>query len=277
MLPPDVEMYLEAHLGASVEGVTPVGGGCIAHACRVTTAKGRVFVKYGDGEVARSFPAEAEGLAVLRAAASPLVIPEVRGLRAGTEDAHGVLVLEWIEPGTQGPHFWTAFAEGLAALHTNTDAQYGFDTNNFIGRTPQRNARSSDWPGFFGAHRLSAQATRARRGGRWLRAWDRPFEALLARLPDLLPAQPPAALLHGDLWGGNFMVDADGRAVLVDPAVYYGHAETDLAMTQLFGGFDPHFYAAYRAAAPMTPGYAERRDVYNLYHRLNHLNLFGTG
>lgn len=234
---------------------------------------GAFFLKWGDAAGA-TFAAEAAGLDALREAGSPLVVPAVHAVRAATADSPGALLLDWVEPGKPTADFWTRFGQDLAALHRHTADQYGFAEDNFIGRLPQRNTLHATWPAFVRAERLGPQVTWARERGRWQRAWDTPYEALLDRLDALLPARPPASILHGDLWGGNFLVTTDGSAALVDPAAYHGHREADLAMTELFGGFDERFYAAYRAAWPLEPGYADRRDVYNLYHLLNHLNHF---
>ncbi len=266
---------LAVRLGGPVAGVTPVGGGCIARACRVETPSGVYFVKWGGPAVARTFPAEAAGLRALHAVGSPLVVPAVRAVAPSDAGVPGFLVLEWIAPGPRGPRFWEALGHGLAVLHRHTADAYGFPEDNFIGQTLQRNTWEGRWPVFFRDHRLFPQAAQARVSGRWQRAWDRPFERLCRHLDDLLPGRPAPSLLHGDLWSGNVMAAADGAPALVDPAVYHGHREADLAMTRLFGGFDPRFYAAYREAWPPDAGEEIRRDVYNLYHLLNHLNLFG--
>ena len=253
----------------------------MAKACRLEAGGERYFLKWGADPVARTFPAEAEGLEALRGAGSPLAVPEVRAVQGAAEDAPGFLLMDWIASGRKGPGFWEDFGQGLAALHRHASedadagGRYGFAEDNFIGRTPQQNGWAERWPVFFRERRLAPQVALAREGGRWQSGWDAPLEALRKRLPDLLPERPPASTLHGDLWSGNFMVTALGKAALVDPAAYYGHREADLALTELFGGFEADFYAAYCAAWPLAPGYEERRAVYNLYHLLNHLNLFG--
>jgi fructosamine-3-kinase len=149
--------------------------------------------------------------------------------------------------------------------------------DNWIGALPQANPWHDHWPTFFREARLRPQIERARASGRWRREWEAPAERLLVRLPDLLPRRPHPALLHGDLWSGNVLPTTEGRTALVDPAAYVGDRETDLAMTELFGCFDPAYYDAYRAAWTVDPGYPERREIYHLYHLLNHLNLFGDG
>lgn len=276
-LPPALTTDLARTLDTAVLGASPVGGGCIARACRLETAAGPCFLKWGEGDVARTFPAEAEGLKALAAAGSPLHIPAVLAVAGPQAATPGFLVMEWIAPGRRDAGFWEALGRGLAALHHHTGTAYGFPSDNFIGRSPQPNGPMASWPAFFRDRRLAPQAELARRKGHWRRVWDRPFDRLCDRLDTWLPAAPPPSLLHGDLWGGNVMADAEGRPVLIDPAVYCGDREADLAMTRLFGGFAPRFYAAYREAWPLDPGAEERGELYNLYHLLNHLNLFGEG
>ena len=277
MLPEPLRETLEDRLDVTVESVAAVGGGCIATACRLETDGAPLFLKYGDEAVARTFPGEAAGLRALADANSPLRVPAVHDTAAPTDTRPGFLVLEWIHTGRKGRRFWGRFGEGLAQLHRHTAAAYGFEQDNFIGRTPQPNPWMDHWPTFFREARLAPQIERARAQGRWRSAWTPPLEALYRRLPEMLPATPEASVLHGDLWGGNYMITATGDPAVIDPATYYGHREADLAMTELFGGYDDAFYAAYREAWALAPGYETRRDVYNLYHLLNHLNLFGGG
>ena len=161
-------------------------------------------------------------------------------------------------------------------MHRTTRAEFGWVRDNTIGATPQPNTPDPDWVRFWARQRLGFQLALAARNGHG-GALQRLGETLLGRLPDLLDHAPAPSLLHGDLWGGNLGYMRDGEPVIYDPAVYYGDREADLAMTELFGGFGGDFYAAYREAWPLDPGYASRRDLYNLYHVLNHLNLFGGG
>lgn len=262
-----------------VRSAEPIGGGCIANATRVETVGGTFFLKWSGGEAGRTFEAEAAGLRALRSAGAPLVVPDVIASEDAAGERPGVLLMEWVEAGRTSGRFWAGFGEALAKLHRHTepDGRYGFERSNFIGRLPQPNAWHTRWPDFFRSQRLAPQIAMARDSGRWRSGWDALADRLLDRLSELLPADPPASMLHGDLWSGNFLPTADGRAALIDPAAYCGHREADLAMTELFGGFDGRFYDAYRAAWPLAPGYAERREVYNLYHLLNHLNHFGAG
>jgi fructosamine-3-kinase len=291
MLPNALQQRLRPHLPGPPEAFEPVGGGCIANGGRLDAGGRSFFLKRGNAEVARTFPPEAAGLRALREAAehtgAALRVPDVHAAEGPSGDAPGFLLMDWVEPGgTPGRAFWEAFGHALAVLHGHTsaeaeragaDGRYGFDRDNFIGRLPQENGWMGTWPAFFRERRLLPQVERARENDRWRAKWDAPWEALLDWLPALLPEAPPASILHGDLWGGNVLAAEDGPAAIIDPATYYGHREADLAMTELFGGFRAPFHEAYRAARPLEDRYEQRRDVYNLYHLVNHLNHFGGG
>jgi len=276
-LPDALHDALETYLDTVIHDVIAVSGGCIANACRLETDDAPLFLKWGDDEVARTFPGEAAGLKALSDAESDLNVPAVRAMDEPTDDRPGFLSLAWINTGRQGRRFWEDFGRSLAELHRTTADRYGFDRDNFIGQLPQSNTWMDAWPEFFRRERLEPQVERARENDRWKAAWDAPLERLDRRLNDLLPAEPPASVLHGDLWKGNFMITALGEPALIDPATYYGHREADLAMTELFGGFEDPFYDAYREAWPLESGYEKRREMYNLYHLINHLNHFGAG
>jgi protein-ribulosamine 3-kinase len=208
------------------------------------------------------FRAEAEGLAALARAGAP--VPTVHF--AGERHGEAVIEMQRLELGAASD--WPALGRILAELHRHTAPRYGWEQDNWIGLAPQRNGWYDDWPTFWFDRRLAPQARSARASGLRL-----DLEALR---PLLTGHRPAASLLHGDLWHGNVGFTPAGP-VLYDPAVYHGDRETDLAMTELFGGFPPAFYAAYDAAWPRDSGYAQRRDLYKLYHVLNHLNLFGAG
>jgi len=268
-------------------GLVSIGGGCIAHAAVATFENGiRVFVKWA-AENARPltsamFEREAGGLRAL-ASAGVIRVPEV--LAAGEK----ALALEMIETAPRKEDFAEDFGRRFAALHGCRGKTCGFPEDNFIGATPQFNEPvegpwemvdaddGRTWPEFFLRRRLQAQVCLAARNGHGCE-----LEQLLEKagpriLDELKAAIEIPSLLHGDLWSGNFIVDDRGEACLIDPAVYYGHREADLAMTRLFGGFEPSFYAAYAEALPLAPGHQERLAIYQLYHLLNHLNLFGGG
>ena len=243
----------------------PVGGGCIHHAFVLD----QYFVKLNRLSFLGMFEAEAEGLGAL-AETGIIRVPEV--LTTGTTDSTAFLVLERLDLGGRGDE--ARFGEQLAALHRHTGSAHGWHRDNFIGSTPQSNPRSPDWVSFFRDHRIDPMLRLLAARGITISG----TEHLLDRIPELLAGvSAPPALLHGDLWGGNAGFLGDDTPVLFDPAVYFGHRETDLAMTGLFGGFGPRFYDAYRSAFPLEPGHEMRRELYNLYHVLNHALLFGGG
>lgn len=262
-----------------------VGGGCIADARVAVFADGsRVFVKTHEN-AAGMFECEAFGLRAL-AAADAIRVPEVFAV------GRNALVLEMIDEGRKQPGFFESFGRSFARLHRCHGPQCGFPHDNYIGSTPQRNAPLSGsweedppeagklgdgscWPEFFLERRLRFQADLARERGHGAEP-GRLLDRAEATIVEHLEAAPePPCILHGDLWGGNYLVDEGGEACLIDPAAYYGHREADLAMTRLFGGFEPSFYSAYHESYPLAPGHAERLPMYQLYHVLNHLNLFG--
>lgn len=219
------------------------------------------------------FEAEAEGLRAL-AASGPLRVP--RPLCTSVTDNLAWLVLEYLAMGSDGADSGARAGQQLAQLHRLTGQGFGWQRDNYIGATPQLNDWLSDWPAFWRRRRLEPQLEALARkgvGGAWLKEAER----LLDALPLLLDHRPQPSLLHGDLWAGNLAYGPDGEPLIFDPAVYYGDRETDLAMTELFGGFGQAFYQAYQAAWPLAPGYGRRKKLYNLYHILNHANLFGGG
>ncbi|NJO03232.1 MAG: fructosamine kinase family protein, partial [Bacteroidia bacterium] len=183
---------------------------------------------------------------------------------------------EFIHSSTPHPSFWEHFGQSLAALHRHRHHQYGLHFDNYIGSLPQHNAYLEDGLQFFIERRLKAQAGLALYENKISPQLYERINQLAEKLGDLLPPEPPA-LLHGDLWSGNFMVNHQGQATIIDPATYFGNREAEIAFTQLFGGFDQRFYQAYQAENPLTPGFDERKDIYNLYPLLVHVNLFGSG
>lgn len=273
----DLHRALTERFGSAVRGERAVGGGCISDARLVDLADGRsLFVKSNRAALAEMFEREAESLRALEAVGA-LRVPA--GAVAGVAGATAWIAMEAIASGSPGPRFWEDFGEGFARLHREGRAErFGFLHDNFLGSTPQPNGRLDDWTEFWRERRLGFQLRLARERGRSDAELDRLGDRLLERLDELLAdADERPSLLHGDLWSGNFLAGAGGEPVLVDPACYYGHREADLAMTRLFGGFDARFYAAYESAWPLAPGHAERLPLYQLYHLLNHLNLFGGG
>ncbi|MBK1731316.1 fructosamine kinase family protein [Thiococcus pfennigii] len=251
-----------------------VGGGCINRAVRLGDGRRDYFVKLNDASQLAMFEAEAAGLAALAATAT-LRVP--RPLCTGVSAGEAFLAMEYIplggRPGADGK---AAAGRLLATLHRASAPAFGWERDNTIGSTPQPNAPEPDWVVFWRERRLGHQLRLAAASGYRGRVQERGAR-LLEGFGALIDHAPRPSLLHGDLWGGNLGFDAAGRPVIFDPAVYYGDREADLAMTELFGGFGSDFYAAYREAWPLAPGYAVRKTLYNLYHILNHLNLFGGG
>ena len=251
----------------------PVSGGGINAAYRLEGANTAWFIKLNDASLEGMFAAEAEGLQALAAAQGGPRIPAV--IATGSGGGRAFLVLEWI--GLQGRGDWAALGEGLAALHAVSGSHHGWHRDNTIGATPQINSPCDDWAAFFAEHRLGYQLGLAEQNGAGGQLLDRGRllqEALGALFSD---HRPPPSLLHGDLWSGNVAFDASGRPVLYDPATHFGDRECDLAMSELFGRFPAACYDAYQAVSPLAEGYAVRRDLYQLYHVLNHFNLFGGG
>jgi fructosamine-3-kinase len=265
---------LQQHLGTgiAIARVDAANGGCINQTSTVTLADGsRYFLKVNQGSLLEMFAAEVDGLNAIRASTS-LCAPEPLGY--GVQGQQAYLLLEYLPLQNHGNQ--RQAGTQLAALHRHIAAQHGWFRNNTIGASPQRNIQTHNWVQFWQQERLGFQLERARRNGYPHRAYEQSLrlkENIGALFSDY---QPVASLLHGDLWGGNLAYLPDGSPVVYDPAVYYGDRETDLAMTELFGGFGADFYAAYNAAWALDQGYVVRKTLYNLYHILNHFNLFGS-
>lgn len=249
-----------------------VGGGCINQAYRLVGDGGSYFLKLNQASQIAMFEAEALGL---REMVNSHTIRVPRPVCWGTAEGSAYIVLEWLDLGRGSDDSWRQMGEQLAAMHRTTSPQgFGWQRTNTIGETPQPNPWTDSWLEFYRDHRLGYQFKLARRrGGHFPRQ-----DELLAALPALLADHDPApALLHGDLWSGNAAVTTEGEPVILDPATYYGDREADLAMTELFGRFPTGFYLAYNQTFPLTAGYERRKILYNLYHVLNHFNLFGGG
>ena len=251
-----------------------VGGGSINHAYRVKAGGKSVFVKLNQPKAYPGmFAAEERGLNLLRAK-SPFQIPEV--LKTGETPELAFIVMEFIEAGVPREDFWEGFASNLAEMHRHSHDSFGLDHDNYIGSLPQVNSPSDSWAEFYTAMRLEPQLRMARDKGLVDVTLSKSFNRLFTIMERLWPAEPPA-LLHGDLWSGNFMCAASGDATIIDPAVYYGHREMDIAMSQLFGGFHKSFYAFYHEHFPLENGWVERISLGQLYPLLVHVNLFGGG
>lgn len=268
-LRPALGAEIERAVGGAfrVRRIEPVGGGCISRNFAIADDRRRYFVKVGLGAQAM-FGAEADGLTAL-ARCPALVVPRVIAQGAAGEEAF--LVLEWLDLQPQGDE--ARLGEAVAAMHEMRFPRFGWHCDNFIGSTPQANGWDDDWVRFYAERRLRPQLRLAAANG--APELTEEAEPILAELPRFFVGHAPTAgLLHGDLWSGNKGY-VNGRPALVDPAVYAGDGETDLAMAELFGGFTAGFHAAYRAARRLDAGYAIRRPLYQLYHVLNHYNLFG--
>lgn len=249
-----------------------LAGGCIHDARRLEGADGRTFfAKMNDRDHLPGFEAEAFALGRIAATGTLRVPRPVATCKDGTTAA---LILEYLPLQRGGRPDWSRLGRELAQLHRSTGEAFGWPHDNWIGSSPQKNNRYPEWPEFYAECRLRPQMAWARekglclsRGGQLIAALPRFFEDL----------HPLPSLLHGDLWSGNAAFLDDGTPVVFDPASYYGDRETDLAMTEMFGGFPPAFYSAYREEWPLEEGYPRRRDLYLLYHVLNHYVLFGGG
>lgn len=249
-----------------------VGGGCINQAYVVEGGGRQYFVKTNRADLVGMFEAEAQGLAELETAQA-LRVPHP--VAAGIANGEAFLVLEYLALGGGGD--MREMGRRLAAQHRKTAEACGWARDNTIGSTPQINTWTNGWTAFLREHRLGYQLRLAARNGLGMKT-QRLGGELLDRLEGFFPGYSPLpSLLHGDLWGGNAAFSPSGEPVVFDPAVYYGDREADLAMTELFGGFDASFYAAYRESWPLDAGYGVRKNLYNLYHILNHANLFGGG
>ncbi len=249
-----------------------LAGGCINSAFRLCDGSRCYFVKLNSANYQSMFEAEYAGLQEL-ASSGAIRVPTP--IMTGVADGQAFFVAENITMGGSGDP--QRFGQQLAQMHRTTSELFGWHRDNTIGATPQINDQESDWVTFLQRHRFGYQLQLAvnKRGGRRIHDLGMP---LIEELPRFFESyQPESSLLHGDLWGGNYAYSEEGEAVIYDPAVYYGDREADIAMTELFGGFSPKFYAAYEEVWPLDRGYSIRKKLYNLYHIINHFNLFGGG
>lgn len=248
-----------------------VTGGSINTAVRLATEQGTYFVKWSEAHSDDLFRTEARGLDLL-AQTGTFTIPRV--IHQGKQGYKAYLMLEFIEPGPQRPTYWKEFGESLAQLHSHTHSTFGLDYSNYIGTLPQRNTPRNNAVEFFIEERLKVQAGMALYNNMITPQLHESFQKLYEALPGIIPNERPA-LVHGDLWSGNVITDADGGVCLVDPAPHYGIREAEIAFTFLFGGFDPTFYQSYNNTFPMEDDFEQRVPIYNLYPLLVHVNLFG--
>lgn len=269
-----IKNRIEEKLGKKIKSFTSLSGGCISDAYKVTAEDGsEYFLKYDSSTLSDMFIKEANGLNEL-AKAGAIKVPEVLSFD------NDYILLEYISGGYKKKNFYEEFGRSFALLHKFQSEYFGFYEDNYIGSNPQINIadenEKSDWVKFYFNKRILFQLQLAEKLGNSTPELRKSISKLEDKIEDIMGnAEEKPSLLHGDLWGGNYMVDENGSAVLIDPAVYYGHREADLGMTKLFGGFSTEFYNSYNEFFPLPDGYEYRENIYKLYHVLNHLNLFG--
>ncbi len=272
----EINKLLEPLLGTTIKSSYATGGGSINQTQVLELTNGeRVFMKQNSNPPTDFFLAEVKGLRLLTKAKKGPRIPEPIALQSGPRPTF--LIMEYLESSNESKNFSDGLARKLAELHRISQDHFGLDHDNFIGSTPQKNNLEKDGIIFFRDHRIQFQRQLAQKAGLLPVSIDKKIDSLcenLNRFLDTSGERP--ALMHGDLWSGNYFPDSNGNPCIFDPAVYYGLREADIAMTELFGRLPERFYDAYREAFPMNHGYHERKDLYNLYHLLNHLNLFGS-
>ncbi len=280
MIPENIEKLFKGviqkakNTDCSIEKTSMVGGGDINQSVRIKTGDGDYFLKWNTaGLYPKMFDKEAKGLNLLRETGE-IKIPEVIGF--DEDDNYTVLVLEYINSSVKSPGFWEDFGKSLARLHNHDNEYFGLDHDNYIGNLPQKNKAHNDWISFFVEERLEQQIAMARDNNRIDSSTIKKFESIYRYLGDFFPVEKPS-LVHGDLWSGNYMVSAEGKASIIDPAVYYGHRLMDLGMSKLFGGFRPEFYDAYRQTHPLENNWRDALEICNLYPLMVHVNLFGGG
>ncbi|MBL0095907.1 MAG: fructosamine kinase family protein [Bacteroidetes bacterium] len=260
------------HRFADVVAIHPLGGGSINSVYKVETTDGQFVMKMNSlSRYPGMFKGEAAGLQLIMDTKS-VSVPGIVAVTALKQ--HQVLILEYIEPAPRIKHFYSHFGEQLAAMHRHTSETFGLSFNNYIGSLPQNNKQEKSLYDFFIQHRIEPQLRLAVRKELLNDRDEKDFEDLFKKLEHLLPDEHPS-LIHGDLWNGNYITGNDGKAWLIDPAVSYSSREADIAMTKLFGGFEPEFYSAYHEVFPLIDGWEQRLDLWNLYPLLVHVNLFG--
>ena len=264
---------LHRHLpNSQLSAFQRVSGGCINETYKIIAGPNSFFVKWHSDRNSDMLAREVESLKLLDLQ-SPLIVPKALGV--GAIDNKSYLLLEWIDQETPSKGFWNKFGKKLAAQHKIQQEHFGLAWDNYIGSLVQSNSPSTDWADFFIQQRLTPQLKLATDRRLIDQSLMKDFEVLFSKLDQMVPHEAPS-LLHGDLWSGNFLCQEPNNPVLIDPAVYFGHRETELAFTTLFGGFDPLFYQSYQEEYPLEPRFEERIDMHNLYPLLVHVNLFSV-
>lgn len=272
MIPDEIRNFLKDDLDISIRNSASLTGGSINQAVKIETERQEYFLKWNRSAPDDFFQKEAHGLKLLKEAGSGLRIPEVVAAMPPNAERPGFLLMEFIREGQGGDS--ERFGRQLAGLHKTGVQTFGLDRDNYIGSLPQSNRNHDKWSSFFSEERIGPQLKMAVDSGKLDHASEKGWSGLQNQLDSLFPPTKPS-LLHGDLWGGNYLFDQDGNAVLIDPAIYYGHPEMDLAFSKMFGGFSPGFYDGYQSVNPLDPGFEDRVPIYNLYPLLVHVNLFG--
>jgi fructosamine-3-kinase len=253
--------------------IKPLSGGDINTALCLQGQKRRYFAKINRAQLVNMFAAEYKGLQEI-AATQTINVP--KAISYGTHNHYSFLILDYIDVGNSNKHLQRLLGQQLAQLHQQPQPFFGWHCNNTIGSTPQINTANNNWLAFWQTQRLGFQLNLAFKNG-YKGKLQQLGAQLIAKMPALFADyQPVPSLLHGDLWGGNYAINTQGQPFIFDPACYYGDRETDIAMTELFGGFSSDFYNAYNEVWALDTGYTQRKPFYNLYHLLNHLNLFGS-
>ena len=265
---------IEEKSGTKIKSVSSVSGGCISSAYRITDENGNNYFLKCNPSPKDLFIKESNGLTELKKA-DLIRVPEV------IDSNEEFLLTEFIASGSRSKNFFENFGRSFAQLHKYTGKKFGFYENNYIGSNPQLNipikSEENDWVAFYFNKRILFQFKLAEKNGYAKKELIEGISFLEKNIHKIIgDSLEPPSLLHGDLWGGNYIIDENGNACLVDPAVYYGNREADLAMTKLFGSFSNEFYISYNDSYPLKEGYEYRENLYKLYHVLNHLNIFGT-
>jgi len=268
----DVINDVESKLNVTVKGANTISGGDINRAYRLQTTQGDFFIKINSfHKFPGMFMCEEQGLSAIRET-NTIAVPEV--ILQGDTHNESYLVMNYVEVGYSNTNSSRLLGSQLAQMHRSAAEQYGFYADNYMGSLYQSNRQHDNWAQFFIEERLQPMIKMAVDKKELTQNDARKFDELYKKLSGLFTEEPPS-LLHGDLWGGNYLIDVEGKPYLIDPAVSYGNREFDIAMTTLFGGFDRAFYEAYNAEFPLLSGWQQRLKLWNLYPLLVHVNLFG--